>query len=568
MVRWNHRIANLVAVIVVTLAYSIIHGLLRYAATTTLGAEDSLSLVYAQDWAFGYTSDKPPLYIWMLAAVQTLTGANLTAVLVLKYGLLIATTIFTYLAASRVLHNPRWAALTAFSLSLCFEIGWTMHEGVTYTTALTTMIMATMWSLLRLCDKGTWIDFLLFGIFCALGLLSNYNFIIFLVALTLSGFSLRSFRDRFQSPHALLSLAIMLALIAPFCFWLVTEDPTGGGSHVFDAHALPSAHADQMLNDFTPPQIGEAADPDRVVPLHRSRGQLGGRFGQLLEKGYLRRSFTALLNSVEGPALFLFPLIPLLPLLFPGLASNLINAGRTFGESGLENDSERLLLRMTMIGLALLLLAVLVGFDRGGSQYMHPLFLPTLLLMVTLAKHQMRSSRQIHAYVLILLLVSIAIVGLRAFGLFVGPPLCGSCELWESFGPLAEALQFAGNEDTSILTTDRMTAGNLRQLLPMAHVAIAERRRLIPQHLKENDAVKPVTVITRAEPGDLKNVINLLCETHNRIALSAPPSRSFVVMADWRGQPWRPEWHLKSVWYVSAYQAGEACSPTEPAKNP
>ena len=80
MFRQNHRMASLVGVIVVTLAYSIVHGLLRYAATATLGGEDSLSLVYAQEWALGYTSDKPPLYIWMLAAVQTLTGANIIAI--------------------------------------------------------------------------------------------------------------------------------------------------------------------------------------------------------------------------------------------------------------------------------------------------------------------------------------------------------------------------------------------------------------------------------------------------------------------------------------------------------
>ena len=566
MFRQNHRMASLVGVIVVTLAYSIVHGLLRYAATATLGGEDSLSLVYAQEWALGYTSDKPPLYIWMLAAVQTLTGANIIAILVLKYGLLTATTIFTYLAASRVLHNPLWATLTAFSLSLCFEIGWAMHEGVTYTVALTTMIMATTWSFLKLRDKGgTRTDYLLFGFFCALGLLSNYNFIIFLGALTFSGFSLRSFRNRFQSPRIFLSIGITLALIAPFCFWLIAENPAGSESRIFDSRAQPSVQPDQMPNDSASPQIAKATD--RVVRVHRSLGELGGRFGQLLEKGYLRRSFTALINSVEGPTLFLFPLIPLLPLLFPGLASNLINAGWTFGKSGLENDSERLLLRMTVAALALLLLAVLVGFDRGGSQYMHPLFLPTVLLVLALAKHQTRSSRQIRAYLLILFLVFVGMVGLRAFGLFVGSPMCGSCEMWENFEPLAEALQVAGKGDASILTSDRMIAGNLRQLLPMAHVAIAERRRLIPHYIKKNDAIDRVTVITRPDAGGLKNVINLLCDAHDTTAYAPPPSRSFVVMADWRAKPWGPAWHLKSVWYVSAYKVGEVCSPTEPPKN-
>jgi 4-amino-4-deoxy-L-arabinose transferase-like glycosyltransferase len=564
----NGRVGNFGVLFIATFAYCTLHALLRYGASRTLGSEDSLSLVYAQDWAFGYTSDKPPLYIWMLAAVQTVIGPNILAVLSLKYGLLITTSVFTYLAGYRLLHDRLWATLAAFSLSLCFEIGWTMHEGVTYSAALTTMVMATLWSVFRLRDRGSWLDYLLFGSFSAFGLLSNYNFIFFLVALILSGLSLRSFRRRFQSPRALLSLVIMLALIAPFCFWLITEDRTVNGAQGHDGRAVPSSHSHQMSADSSRPQAPGAAA--KFDPLHRTTGQLGGRFEQLLEKGYFHRSFTALLNMLQGPVLFLFPLIPLLPLLFPGLASNLFRAIWTFGDKGLENDSERLLLRMTVVALGFLLLAVSIGFDRGGSQYMHPLFLPTVLLVVTLAKHQMRSPRQIGAYLLALLIVSVGIVGLRVFGLLVGPPMCGPCETWERFEPLARALQLAGYGDMTIFTTDRTTAGNLRQLLPMAHVGIAERRRLIPWPLKVDVAAGPITVITRAEQGDINQWINLLCATHNGIESSVTPSRTFTVTADWRGRGWEPPWHPKSVWHVSGFQAGELCSPngSAPAHGP
>ena len=371
-----------------------------------------------------------------------------------------------------------------------------MHEGVTYTAVLTTMVMATLWSVLRLSDRGARRDYLPFGCFCACGLLSNYNFLFFLLALMFSGLSLRPFRQRFQSCRALLSLAIVLALIAPFTFWLLAEGRAVGGSQGLDPYALPSSHSHQRTDGSSRVQIEEAARSPEAESQHSSIDQLGGRLEQLLQKGYFRRSFSALLNMVQGPVLFLFPLIPLLLLLFPGLASNLVTAIWTFGEKGLENDNERLLLRMTVWALGFLLLAVLVGFDRGGSQYMHPLFLPAVLLVVALAKHKTSSVRQIHTYLLILLAVSVAILGLRMFGLFVGPPICGTCEMWESFEPLARAVQMAGYGDT-ILTTDRMTAGNLRQLLPMAHVGVAERRRLIPHHLDVDAAVNPITVITQ-----------------------------------------------------------------------
>ena len=163
---------------------------------------------------------------------------------------------------------------------------------------------------------------------------------------------------------------------------------------------------------------------------------------------------------LKSPVIFLFPLIPILPLLFPGLTTNFGKAALTFGLQGLENEHERLLLRMTLWAFAFLAFAVLIGFDRGGSEYMHPLFLPAVLLAVALAKHQHYSACQIYAYEATILVSTLIIIGFRIFALFIGPPICGSCETWARFEPLADALRLAGAENATILTTDRMTAGN------------------------------------------------------------------------------------------------------------
>ena len=65
----------------------------------------------------------------------------------------------------------------------------------------------------------------------------------------------------------------------------------------------------------------------------------------------------------------------------------------------------------------------------------------------------------------------------------------------------------------------------------------------------------------------MKQAINLICVTHNRIGSSATPLRTFTVAADWRGHCWKPTWHPKSVWYVSVYQTGELCT-SAPANAP
>jgi hypothetical protein len=207
-----------------------------------------------------------------------------------------------------------------------------------------------------------------------------------------------------------------------------------------------------------------------------------------------------------------------------------------------------------------LLLAVLVGFDRGGSPYMHPFFLPTVLLFAALAKHQMRGRGQVHAYFLVLLAAFICIAGLRFLELFVGPPMCGSCEIWENFEPLARALETVGRRDGMILTTDRVTAGNLRQLLPTIPVFIVERRKLTPQHPKVDVAIRSIAIVTRTDQYDAKQALDVFCQAQGKTGSSSMPANTFSVVADWRRSHWKPSWHPKSVWYVSIYSPAEFCS--------
>jgi len=212
---------------------------------------------------------------------------------------------------------------------------------------------------------------------------------------------------------------------------------------------------------------------------------------------------------------------------------------------------------MSAIGFGFLLLAVLVGFDRGGSQYMHPFFLPTVLLLGALAKRQMRSRRQVHLYVLVLLAASACVVGLRYFELYVGPPICGQCEMWEDFEPLAQALKRVVRREGKILTTDRVTAGNLRPLFPTVPIFIAERTKLIPQRPKSKGSI---TVISRAGPNEAEAALDLFCQAQGNTVVSATPSNTFSVTADWRESYWQRMWRPKSVWYVSVYSPSDVCS--------
>ena len=102
---------------------------------------------------------QPPLYEWMLWSVQRVTGPTLPSFLILKYGLLTATFAFLYLVAKRLFADQRWAAIAALSPLLLYHIGWNLHEGVTQTMALICAVAASMWSFMRLAERGRSVDY-------------------------------------------------------------------------------------------------------------------------------------------------------------------------------------------------------------------------------------------------------------------------------------------------------------------------------------------------------------------------------------------------------------------------
>ena len=90
----------------------------------------------------------------MLWSVQRATGPTLPSFLILKYGLLTATFALRYLVAKRLFADQRWAAVAALSPLLLYHIGWNLHEGVMQTMVLICAVAASMWSFIRLVERG------------------------------------------------------------------------------------------------------------------------------------------------------------------------------------------------------------------------------------------------------------------------------------------------------------------------------------------------------------------------------------------------------------------------------
>ncbi|MGA9603182.1 MAG: glycosyltransferase family 39 protein, partial [Methyloceanibacter sp.] len=212
---------GLLIVVGVGLCYGLAYSALRLSLSDNLPQDDVTSNVLTQTLALGYVPRQPPLFEWLLWSVQQLTGPTLPSFLIIKYGLLTATVAFLYLAATRIFRNWGYAVLAGLSPFLLFQFAWNLHEGVTHSMVLTCLVAASLWAVMRITEKGSAWNYLLFGLIVGLGLISKWGFAGFLLLFFIAAMLQPSLRARVVTPRFLFSLCAVAVVSAPVVYWLI-----------------------------------------------------------------------------------------------------------------------------------------------------------------------------------------------------------------------------------------------------------------------------------------------------------------------------------------------------------
>ena len=486
---------NLDGVIAVGVLYGLVFSCLRLLVSDNLPIDDVKANVYTQTLELGYMPKQPPLYEWLLWLVQNFTGPTLPSFLILRYGLLAATFAFLYLVAKRIFADSRWATLAALSPLMLYQIGWNLHEGGggTQTILLTCMVAVSMWSFMRLAEKGTTGAYVLFGLMTGLGLISKYNFAGFLVVLIGSALLQPALRARLFDWRTLLSIGAGATMVAPVAYWLITE-----------RHNL--------------------------VALYQAN------IAPMAATSWVKAIAVGLGKAIWVPLAFLFPLDVIVPVFFPatlrqGWAAIKEGLNPRVWDQG-QPDWRLLLLHITLGGFLVLMLgAVLTGATHILERYMHPFFLLTPLWLLGLVESSGNASRKLTALAVVLVTAIVVVVPLRVRDTLhsMGPD-CVKCRIAVPYDGLAAALTARGFHAGTIIAADRQDAGNLRRMFPEARIVRLERPRYVPPLCA--DAVPKVAVVwregaanrlSRAEKRELVAILG---------GLTATPERVRV--------PWRP----------------------------
>lgn len=404
--------------------YCAVHFILRLSLSDTIGVDDAIEGVFTQSLAPGYDPRQPPLYTWLLWLVQRVTGPSLLSFLILKYGLLSATFLLYYKIAERLFADTRYAALTAWSLLLLYQIGWNLHEGVTQTQVLMLACTATLFTFLRASDRPNATNYILFGLVIGAGLLAKLSFGAFLGCLAVGALLTPRFRPTLLSPRLLITLAVAAVVVSPYARWL----------------------------------IDGATDLDSVF---RSAVGAGDN------TDYLPRVGKGLLSVLLTTLGFLSPLLPILLLLFPH------SLRRHVTVPGTDTGVQRLIGIMLVFGFMLLVLGVLLaGVSGYKERWLHPFLLVAPLYFLCRVRSVNPTPGRVRVYLMIVIGVSTIVVGLRTAHLVVGPPLCNKCRPLVPYAKLADALAQAGFTTGTIVVRNGNTAGNLRAAFPDARVYV------------------------------------------------------------------------------------------------
>ncbi len=488
--------------------YSVVHVAARLLASGNLGEDDPLDAILTQTLSLGYLPEQPPLYDWALWLLGEVTGPGVLRFQLLKYGLLIATCGFIFLAARRVMKGDAfWAFLSVEALALIYQISWRFHEGFTHAVGAMCAVAATFWALLRLIERRRTGDFALLGVCIGLGVLTVTTYWIYIAALLAAACLQPSARRILRNPRFALTLATVALIAAPHFIWLAGT-PDGIWA---------------ILPGFV------AADWADHIGL-----ALSG----------IARAFTE-------PVMYLAPLIFLYPIFFPRMLDSIRRDTRFLPDASAPPDYEQLILHLTLLSIAALIAGALIfGIHRYPVHALMPLFLITSIWLTAQARHTAPSQGQVRRFVIMAASVAVFAVFARAANMYVLEPVCNICRWGVPYAELAAQMKHAGFETGRIVVDDKELGGNLKRFFPEARVDLAGARSYVPPfQIGPSSAGRPSTILLWSAQRDL---MKTAAQFQKLLPQLTPGdlANAAEIRIPWRNHLWLPDGRRSSTWHL------------------
>ena len=191
----------------------------RVAFSSSTDLDESEAVVLAQTFSLGYGS-VPPLYTWLQILVFKVLGESVLSLSLLKNGLLLCTYLLTFATARLITRNAIAGVTAALSLFFLPTIAWESQRDLTHSVLSCTLSVGTLFSLIQVHRTRKLVWYAGLGLFAGLGLISKYNYALWLVGLLLSAATLAELRPALFDRRIFVSLCLMLLIFLPNGLWM------------------------------------------------------------------------------------------------------------------------------------------------------------------------------------------------------------------------------------------------------------------------------------------------------------------------------------------------------------
>lgn len=199
------------------------HALTRLLTGTTLGMDDAEQALSAQAWSWGYRTEQPPLFTWLLLLLQPIFGVGGLPITILRY-VFLGLFCWAYWHAARAwLGDDMRAGLATYALPAFYTFGWYAQVDLTHSTVLAAAMAIMLWLAARLMRGGSWTDYVLLGVTLGLGMLGKWNLVMAGAALLITGLILPELRRAVLHPGVLVAAVIAAVIVAPNAYWVLAH---------------------------------------------------------------------------------------------------------------------------------------------------------------------------------------------------------------------------------------------------------------------------------------------------------------------------------------------------------
>ncbi|GAB3469924.1 hypothetical protein GCM10027321_39740 [Massilia terrae] len=186
--------------------------------------DEAEQVFYAQHLRPGY-ENQPPLYTWLQALAFQLAGVNHFALAVTKNLLMFALYASVYQSA-RLLIGRTGAAAVSASLAMIVTLGWEAQIDRTHSILATAVAAASLWCYLALLRAPGPRLRVLLGLLFGLGMLSKYNFLLFVLGLTGASLLVPEHRRIIWTRDVWMTPLVGLLIMLPHAVWFAGQADT------------------------------------------------------------------------------------------------------------------------------------------------------------------------------------------------------------------------------------------------------------------------------------------------------------------------------------------------------